>query len=69
MWRKNNLPIETFFKEHGMSSSNHKSTNAGCQGARSDLITGVSYRKHKVTLTEGLSQNVNFVDPEKTPTL
>ena len=71
-WREKNLPIETFFKNNGITFENHRINNTGCQPSRADLQTGVSYRKHGVKLTEGLSQNhenVTFVDPEKTPTL
>ena len=72
MWRKNNLPISTFFDEHGISSDSHHINNSGCRPSRADIQTGVSHKKHKVTSTEGLAKDedeILAIDPEKTPTL
>ena len=72
IWRKKNLPLNSFLKENGLEFNNHFINNSGCRPSRADLNTGMSHRKHKVIFTDGLAKNeedVMFIDPQKTPTL
>ena len=72
IWRKNNMPLFEFFKENGITMPRHHINNSGCRPSRADLQTGVSHRKHKVGVTDGLSfaeDDINDINPEKTPTL